>query len=104
MNGDGSPDALVGVVKATRFHPEVARRIFIFKLVEGAVRPLWLGSRLGGELVDFCFDDGYIRALETDGASRYAVVEYRWTDFGPASHRIIVKDTDQETAIKYFHS
>jgi len=95
---------LVGVIKSTRFHPEVARRIFIFKQVEGKVRPLWLGSRLGGTLVDFYFTNGRIRALETDGASRYAVVEYRWTDFGPASHRIIVKDTDQETAIKYFHS
>ena len=103
MNGDGSPDALVGVVKATRFHPEVARRIFIFKLVEGAVRPLWLGSRLGGELVDFCFDDGYIRALETDDTGRYAVVAYRWQDFGPVFHHFIIKDTNKETAIKHFN-
>ena len=33
VNGDGKADALVGVIKGTRFYPEKARRIFIFKLV-----------------------------------------------------------------------
>ena len=61
-----------------------------------------MGSRLGGQLIDFRFDNGCIRALETDGAGQYAVVEYQWQDFGPAFHRMIVKNTDKETAIKNF--
>ena len=31
VDGDGRTDAIVGVVKGTRFYPEKARRIFIFK-------------------------------------------------------------------------
>lgn len=103
VDGDGSIDALVGVVKNTRFHQEVARRIFIFKQVDGKVRPLWLGSRLGAELVDFRFVDGCIRALETDGKGKYAVIDYEWKDFGPAFKRFIVKNTNQKNAIKQFN-
>lgn len=103
VDGDGSIDALVGVVKKTRFHQEVARRIFIFKQVDGKVRPLWLGSRLGAELVDFRFVDGCIRALETDGKGKYAVIDYEWKDFGPAFKRFIVKNTNQKNAIKQFN-
>ena len=31
VDGDGRVDAMVGVVKSTRFYPEKARRLFIFK-------------------------------------------------------------------------
>lgn len=103
VDGDGSTDALVGVIKKTRFHREEGRRIFIFKQVDGKVRPLWLGSRLGAELVDFRFVDGCIRALETDGKGKYAVIDYEWKDFGPAFKRFIVKNTNQKNAIKQFN-
>ena len=83
VDGDGSMDALVGVIKKTRFHQEEGRRIFIFKQVDGKVRPLWLGSRLGAEL--------------------YAVIDYEWKDFGPAFKRFIVKNTNQKNAIKQFN-
>ena len=96
-------DALVGVIKKTRFHQEEGRRIFIFKQVDGKVRPLWLGSRLGAKLVDFRFVDGCIRALETDGKGKYAVIDYEWKDFGPAFKRFIVKNTNQKNAIKQFN-
>ena len=44
VDGDGNEDAMVGVIKSTRFYPEKARRLFIFKLVNGKARALWLGS------------------------------------------------------------
>ena len=96
-------DALVGVIKKTRFHREVARRIFIFKQVDGKVRPLWLGSRLGATLVDFRFVNGSIRALETDEMGKYAVVDYVWKDVGPAFQRFVIKDTNKNNAIKQFN-
>ena len=43
VDGDGSEDAMVGVIKATRYFPEKGRRLFIFKQVNGKVRPMWLG-------------------------------------------------------------
>ena len=64
VDGDGRVDAMVGVIKGTRFYPEKARRLFIFKQIDGhtaageackKARPLWLGSKLGGILEDFRF-------------------------------------------------
>ena len=102
VDGDGREDAMVGVVKPTRFHPEQGRRLFIFKMVNQKARPLWLGSKLGGILEDFRFIDGKVRALETTTDSLYVVSEYRWAGFGMAFDRYIIKGTDKETAIKYF--
>lgn len=62
VDGDGSIDAMVGVIKSTRYYQEKGHRLFIFKNYHGLVRPLWLGSKLGGILEDFRFKDGLIRA------------------------------------------
>jgi len=143
VNGDGSTDALVGVIKRTRFHRDMGRRIFIFKQVEGKVRPLWMGSKLGGILQDFRVIEDQpqkkyksyksyethksyrsykphkshktykphkpynspctIRALETTADGRYVVSEYHWEGFGLAFDRFLIKNTNQETAYKYFN-
>lgn len=58
VDGNGVEDAVVGVIKKTRFHRELGRRLFIFKNYRGHIRPLWMGSKLGGELVDFRFVKG----------------------------------------------
>ena len=109
VNGDGSEDAMVGVIKGTRFYPEKARRLFIFKQVNGKVRPLWLGSKLGGILEDFRFvapadgdSPGRIRALESTTDSLYVVSDYKWGGFGMKFDRHIIKGVDKETATKYF--
>ena len=102
VDGDGSEDAMVGVVKGTRFYPEKGRRLFIFKQVNGKPRPLWLGSKLGGILEDFRFTDGRIRALESTTDSLYVVADYRWGGFGMSFDRYLVKGTDYQTALKYF--
>ena len=102
IDGDGHEDAMVGVVKATRFYPEKARRIFIFKQVNGKARALWMGSKLGGILEDFHFIDGKIRALESTTDSLYVVSDYKWSGFGMKFDRYIIKGVNQETAIKTF--
>ena len=94
VDGDGREDAMVGVVKATRFYPEQGRRLFIFKAVDNSrqpdgpkkVRPLWLGSKLGGRLENF----------------RY-VGDYRWGGFGMTFDHYIVKGTNKDTALKQFN-
>ena len=102
VDGDGHEDAMVGVVKATRFYPEKARRIFIFKQVNGKARALWMGSKLGGILEDFHFIDGKIRALESTTDSLYVVSDYKWSGFGMKFDRFIIKGVNRETAIKTF--
>ena len=102
VDGDGSEDAMVGVIKATRFYPQEGRRLFIFKQINGKARPLWMGSKLGGILEDFHFIDGKIRALESTTDSLYVVAEYKWGGFGMTFDHYIIKGTDQQTALKYF--
>ena len=102
IDGDGLEDAIVGVVKSTRFYSEKARRIFIFKQVNGKARPMWLGSKLGGILQDFRYIDGKIRALESTTDSLYVVSDYRWSGFGMAFDHYILKGVNLKTAIKTF--
>ena len=53
LNGNGVNEIVVGVTKKTRYWEE-GNRLFIYKLYNGRlIRPLWLGSRLGGEILDF---------------------------------------------------
>ena len=121
VDGDGSVDAMVGVIKGTRFYPEKARRLFIFKQIDGhtaageackKARPLWLGSKLGGILEDFRFVEpvdtadgdrrGIIRALESTTDSIYVVSDYVWSGFGMKFDHYIIKGVDKLTAIKTF--
>jgi hypothetical protein len=111
---DGQPDALVGVVKSTRFYCEKGRRLFIFKLMNGKVRPLWMGSKLGGQLVDFKFVNGRVRSLEISGRQStdrnthhrsqllYTVSEWQWNDFGLQFHHYLIHQTDSITAKRYY--
>ena len=102
VDGDGHIDAMVGVVKSTRYYPEKARRIFIFKEINKKARPMWLGSKLGGILEDFRFIDGKIRALESTSDSLYVVSDYVWGGFGMKFDHYIIKGVDKQTALKTY--
>ena len=103
VDGDGKTDAMVGVIKSTRYFPEKARRLFIFKNYEGHVRALWLGSRLGGILQDFRYVNGLIRSLETTTDNRYVVAEYQWEHFGMGFVRFLAKNVCREEALLIFN-
>ena len=102
VDGNGTIEALVGVIKATRFYPEKGRRLFIFKNYQGLVRPMWLGSKLGGILQDFHYHKGCVRSLETNVKGKYTVAEYRWDDFGLAFERFLIRDADEAEARRIF--
>ena len=113
IDGNGIEDAIVGVVKATRFYPEPARRLFIYKNFHNKVRPMWMGSHLGGILQDFRFIDqkggdngqmGLIRSLQTTTSGLYVVADYRWQGFGMEFERFLVKAVGHEEALKAFNS
>lgn len=104
INGDGKVEAIVGVIKSTRFYPESARRLFIFKQVNGKIRPMWMGSRMGGILCDFRFIKPYIRTLQATTDGKYVVADYVWDDFGLSFVRFLTKAVSHEEAIKYFTS
>ena len=102
IDGDGNIDAMVGVIKSTRFYPEKDRRLFIFKQVKNKVRPMWLGSRLGAPLLDFRFIDRHVRSLEQMNDTLFAVAEYSWSGFGMKFEHYLIEKTDSLTALKHF--
>lgn len=104
VDGNGTTEALVGVIKSTRFYPEVGRRLFVFKNYEGLVRPMWLGSKLGGTLQDFRFCNGLVRSLESNTKGEYTVAEYRWSGFGFAFERYLIRNVDEVKARETFEN
>ncbi|MBO4658988.1 MAG: hypothetical protein J5637_05145 [Prevotella sp.] len=102
VDGDGSDDAMVGVVKTTRFDNRMARRLFIFKNHKGRIRPLWMGSQLGGILHDFKFTDGHVVSLQATTDGLYVVLEHVWRKFGLGAHRFLAKGVTREEALAIF--
>ena len=102
IDHNGVEDALIGVIKPTRFDSLKNKRLFIFKNYKGLVRPLWLGSRLGQPLVDFkCKkkEDRYVvRSVEREKSGKYLVVEYKWRKFGLEFIKYLKRETDSLTA------
>jgi hypothetical protein len=83
VDGDGGEDILLGVVKETRFDPALKRRLFILRIENETLRPLWLGSRVCQELVMFrALPDGIIKTIEHTGSDKYAIGRYKWDYFG----------------------
>ena len=102
VDGDGSQDAMVGVVKTTRFDNTKARRLFIFKNHKGRIRPLWMGSQLGGILCDFKFADGRVVSLQATTDGRYVVLEHEWRKFGLGARRFLAKGVSLDEAMAVF--
>ncbi|MBR6112422.1 MAG: nuclear receptor-binding factor 2 [Paludibacteraceae bacterium] len=54
LDGDGKEEIAVGVIKSTRYFRNKGKRLFVFQLNSyDHIRPLWMGSRAGSELIDF---------------------------------------------------
>ena len=98
VDGDGTKDILVGVIKPTRFDSVSRKRIFIFKLLDGHIRPLWLGSRVSRPLQDFntipIGGVAVIRTIELEQNGKYLVAEYKWQGFGLTFSKYIARNID----------
>ena len=55
-----------------------------------------MGSKLGGQLEDFRFVDGVVRALESTRDGKYVVSDYRWEEFGLIFAHFIEKNIKQK--------
>jgi hypothetical protein len=83
VNRDGRTDILIGLIKSTEFDREERKRLFILRIDEGHLRPLWLGSKVCQELVDFkAATQGIILTLEKTQKGNYAIGQYEWQGFG----------------------
>jgi hypothetical protein len=83
INRDGNTDILIGLTKVTRFDPQEKKRLFILQIDNNHLRPLWLGSKVCQELVDFkVLKNGSIQTLEQTKTGRFAIGQYTWQSFG----------------------
>jgi hypothetical protein len=87
IDGDGGADLLLGVIKTTRHDAHARRRVHVYTLDGGALRPLWLGSRVAMPLRDFLVTmrDGVplLATLVRERDGRSAIGLWKWTTFGP---------------------
>ncbi|HLP06468.1 MAG TPA: hypothetical protein VK152_13665 [Paludibacter sp.] len=86
INRDGHTDICVGLIKPTPFDPVMRKRLFIFRIDRGYLRPLWLGSRLAYSFERFKVVETasgcVVRTLEKKKEGKWSVSEYRWQCFG----------------------
>ncbi|WP_291726296.1 hypothetical protein [Bernardetia sp.] len=109
-DNDGQEDIWVGVIKTTRFDTTMRKRLFLFKIIEGKIRPLWLGSRMSKPLVDFSpaytFDSlsntkkCIIRTIEREESGNFLVGNYKWKKFGVEFIKYEIRETDSISAYK----
>lgn len=103
INKDGKEDILVGVIKPTRFDSVRRKRIFIFKIFEGHIRPMWLGSKVSMPLEDFKMvnvqGENCIRTIEKEQNGNYLVAEYKCRGFGIEFIRYLERDISIQKAL-----
>ena len=113
IDGDGSTDALVGVIKPTRFDPRTEPRLFVFRNVHGRIRPLWLGSRLCGQLHNFRAAPQHstprraatdILTLERDRHGTWFVGRYAWQSFGFTQVSTLITNASRQAAETVFNN
>lgn len=104
---DGKTDILLGVIKSTHFDPVLKNRLFIIRVDEGRPRPLWLGSKVCLNLVDFRPVKGgrqaRIKTLEKDNEGNYLTGYYRWDNFGLVLEEYTERNMDYLTALTHFY-
>jgi hypothetical protein len=109
-DNDGQDDIWVGVIKETRFDKNLRKRLFLFKIIEGKIRPLWLGSRMSKPLVDFSsaylidsLDNNFnrkciIKTIEQEQNGKFLVANYQWRKFGIEFIKYEIREVDSLTA------
>jgi hypothetical protein len=97
VNRDGKTDICLGIIKPTPFDSVLKKRLFIFQIDRGYIRPLWLSSRLVNPLEAFSvttdsLQQTIIRTIEHTGTETFCTRSYKWGSFG-----MIYLSTEQDS-------
>lgn len=88
INGDGLNEISICAYKTAIFDPVEAKRPFFYVLEDGALKPVWLGSRLSRPFDDYILLDAdadrvcEIISAEFLSDGRMALTMYKWAEFG----------------------
>jgi len=103
VNRDGRTEILVGLIKKTTFDLEKRKRLFILRIDEGQLRPLWLGSKVCQELIDFrTLQKGLVQTLERTSSGKYSIGVYEWQGFGLTLIHYTHNEKNYSDALKIF--
>lgn len=107
MDNNGVNDILVGAIKSTRFDPVIRKRLFAYRIDQGYIRPLWLGTKVGRPLDNFKAvkqgEKTIIRTIEQDQNKKYYIGEYEWKGFGLSWIRYLGERITNEKALQIFN-
>jgi len=105
INRDGRTEILIGIIKSTEFDPGEKKRLFILRIDEGQLRPLWLGSKVCQQLIDFkALSNGVVRTLEQTKEGSYVIGIYEWQGFGLTLIKYVSNEKPYDEAIAIFNS
>lgn len=88
IDGDGVKEIAVCVYKTAKFHPVPAKRPFFYRLNEGELEDVWLGSRLARPFDDYILFDvdqddiDEIISVEALENGNKVIAIYDWKGFG----------------------
>jgi hypothetical protein len=103
VNHDGKTEILVGLIKPTEFDPIEKKRLFILRIDDGQLRPLWLGSRVCQELINFkTAKNGIVETLEKKKDGHYALGQYTWQGFGLTLKKYTHHELPLDKALQIF--
>ncbi len=107
LDEDGNVDICLGVIKKTHCDSTLKKRLFFYRLDEGRVRPLWLGSKVSHELVDFRYvqknNHSFVRTVEKEKNGNYLVAEYKWRGFGLELAQFVSRNINLNSAYEIFN-
>ncbi len=106
IDGNGNADVVLGVVKPTRYDTTMAKRLFILKVVDGHLRPLWLGSGVAHRLQDVQLKQQngrtMVRTLERANDGTWLVGLYYWHGFGLVLQEYSYRQRNEDEARNVF--
>ena len=103
IDGDGIEEAMVGVIKPTRFIHQTDKRLFIYKNYKGNIQRMWMGSKIGGQIIDFCCLDGILICMSKMEENKYVIAKWKPARFGLDFVGYIAEDIDEQTAFSSFN-
>jgi hypothetical protein len=105
-DNDGNDDIVVGIVKSSRWSEVKSLKMYLYKISQDRILPLWRSSKLTSNMIDFCFvkeaGKNYACVIEKPKNHSYNLIRFRWRNFGLIYENYIIKNQDSSAVFQRF--